>query len=71
MWSFYCFQKHDDVLKSSSNKYILVYYIHNSKYVKQSTYIIKFHIPDSGPGFRAWSPLCETFIFYNLNTYFI
>ena len=36
MSTFYCIQKHDDILKSGRKKYIIVYYTHKSKYVKHS-----------------------------------
>ena len=71
MSTFYCIQKHDDILKSGRKKYIIVYYTHKSKYVKHYGKS-KFHIPDSGPGFRiraripgpdSGPGIRETFIF--------
>jgi hypothetical protein len=40
MSTFYCIQKHDDVLKYGRKKYIIICYGYNSKYVKKTTYII-------------------------------
>ena len=66
MSTFYCIQKHDDILKSGRKKYIIVYYTHKSKYtflkIKVSYTGFRARIPgpesgpDSRPGFRAWNP---------------
>ena len=61
MSTFYCFQKHDDILKSGSNKYIILYYTQNnlySKIIKNQTFIKQ--IPESGPGIRARIPGLES-----------
>ena len=55
MSTFYCIQKHDDVLKYGRKKYTIVYYTHKSKYVKKiylHYFKSQFRIADSGPRFR-------------------
>ena len=68
MSTFYCFQKHDDILKFGSNKYIILYYTQNnlySKIIKNQTFIKQIPGPDSGPGIRY----VKFSFFYNLNIY--
>ena len=62
MSTFYCIQKHDDILKSGRKKYIIVYYTHKSKYtflkikVSYTGFRARIPGPDSRPGFWAWNP---------------
>jgi hypothetical protein len=63
MSTFYCFQKHDDILKFGSNKYIILYYTQNnlySKIIKNQTFIKQIPGSDSGPGIRARIPGLES-----------
>ena len=61
MSTFHCFQKHDDILKSGSNKYIILYYTQNNLYSK----IIKNQTFITGPGIQY----VKFSFFYNLNIY--
>ena len=69
MSTFYCIQKHDDVLKYGRKKYIIICYSYNSKYVKKLLTLFKITVSYSRFRAQIPNPVCETLIFHNLSTY--